>query len=101
MDTLLASQTDSQSFNRLYENIYPNNSTLDNIVNTFLDEARNNFTKTSGYDNLTLYINYGHGDEGPEVLYSARKLERLTRLKREWDPHQQFSFNNPLPLHWP
>ena len=86
---------------RLYQNIYPNNSTLDKVVDAFLVDARSKFTQTSGYDNLTMYINYGHGDEGRETLYSARKLERLTRLKREWDPDQLFSFNNPLPLKWP
>ncbi|SLM38091.1 fad binding domain protein [Lasallia pustulata] len=84
-----------------FENIYPNNSTLDNVVESFLITARNKFQQTSGYDNLTLYINYSHGDEGPGVWYSPRKLDRLTSLKRKWDPNQLFSWNSPLPLHWP
>ena len=90
-----------QNINRLFENIYPNNSTLDQIVDSFVVKARKTFQPTSGYDNLTMYINYGHGDEGPGVWYSPQKLGRLTRLKREWDPNQLFSWNNPLPLHWP
>ncbi|KAL9639040.1 MAG: hypothetical protein Q9164_001175 [Protoblastenia rupestris] len=84
-----------------YRDIKTHLRALDKLVDSFLVDARNKFTKTSGYDNLTMYINYGHGDEGPGVLYSPRKLDRLTRLKREWDPDQQFSFNNPLPLRWP
>ncbi|KAL8991190.1 MAG: hypothetical protein Q9177_000338 [Variospora cf. flavescens] len=85
----------------LYQHIYPNNGTLDEAVDSFLVDARKKFTVTSGYDNLTMYNNYGHGDESAATLYSSRKLRRLIRLKREWDPKQQFSFNNPLPLHWP
>ena len=79
----------------------PSNATLDDLVGSLLNDARNSFTRTSGYDNLSLYINYGRGDESSESLYSSQKLERLTRLKREWDPYQKFSFSNPLPLHWP
>lgn len=87
--------------NRLYQHIYPKNRTLDEAVDSFLVDARKKFTVTSGYDNLTMYNNYGHGDESAATLYSSRKLGRLIRLKRKWDPKQQFSFNNPLPLHWP
>ena len=61
---------------------------------------RKKFQKTSGYKHFSMYINYGHGDEGPGVWYSPRKLKRLTRLKRKWDPDQLFSFNNPVPLYW-
>lgn len=56
---------------------------------------------TSGFDDLAVYMNFAHGDEGPAVWYSPEKLENLTRLKREWDPKELFSFYQPVPLSYP
>jgi len=81
--------------------IYRDDPILDTKVDTFWKASMAKFQKTSGYDNLTIYVNYAHGDEGPEVWYGAQKLERLSRLKREWDPDQVFSWYQPIPLHWP
>lgn len=53
---------------------------------------------TSGFDSLQVYINYGFGDEGPEVWYGADNLPRLSALKRKWDPLNQFGPGNPVPL---
>jgi hypothetical protein len=74
---------------------------LDEPVNKWMRSVRANFQKTSGFDDLEVYVNFAHGDEGPAVWYAPRKLENLTRLKRHWDPDQLFSYSNPIPLHWP
>ncbi|KAE8146574.1 hypothetical protein BDV25DRAFT_162207 [Aspergillus avenaceus] len=84
-----------------FEETFPDDTSMNSVVYDFLVESRDHFTKTSGYDSLTLYNNYAHGDEGPEVLYTAKKLPRLSQLKRKWDPNERFSFYNPVPLNYP
>ncbi|TVY43293.1 FAD-linked oxidoreductase [Lachnellula subtilissima] len=64
-------------------------------------EIRKDFAATSGYPDLTVYVNYAHGDEKIEQIYSAEKLPRLAALKKTWDPENLFAFNNPLPTHYP
>lgn len=76
---------------------YPLNSTLDPYINQFARDARDAFVRTSGFDELEVYITYSHGDEGPDVWY-REKLERLRELKKEWDPMGLFSFMNPVPV---
>ncbi|KAI1350305.1 Glucooligosaccharide oxidase [Xylaria sp. FL0043] len=61
-------------------------------------ELRQDFAATSGYGNLTVYVNYAHGDETSEQIYRADKLPRLTQLKRKWDPDNVFRFSNALPM---
>ena len=85
---------------RNIEGFYSNRG-LDAAVNAFAKPARDEFARTSGFDSLTTYSNYAHGDEGPEAWYSARKLPQLSALKRKWDPDQLFSWNYPVPLRWP
>lgn len=48
-----------------------------------------------------MYVNYAHGDEGPEAWYDVENLPRLAKLKMEWDPEQHFSWYQPVPLYWP
>lgn len=62
---------------------------------------RDSWASTSGYGGLRCYVNYAHGDEGLEHIYGARKLPRLTALKKKWDPHNVFAYNNALPTSWP
>ncbi|KAI1334906.1 hypothetical protein F5Y15DRAFT_399674 [Xylariaceae sp. FL0016] len=54
--------------------------------------------ETSGYPELAAYVNSAHGDERLESIYGARKLPRLSALKKEWDPLNVFGFNNPIPV---
>ena len=84
----------------LYENIYPDEPALDDAVDQFVVKARDTFQPTSGYANLTMYNNYNHGDEGPEVWFSQGKLERLSALKKAWDPTEKFSYYLPIPLNY-
>ncbi|KAI1448849.1 hypothetical protein F5Y02DRAFT_414852 [Annulohypoxylon stygium] len=61
-------------------------------------QMRSEFVATSGYPDLSVYVNYAHGDESPEQLFGSRKLPKLTSLKKTWDPNDVFGFSNPLPL---
>ena len=70
----------------------------DDEVFEFSRAQRDLIQATSGFDSLHSYINYGFGDEGPEVWYGKENLPRLSALKREWDPLNQFGFGNPIPL---
>ena len=48
---------------------------------------------------LTTYMQYAVGSERLEQLYGWEpwRLEKLGRLKREWDPEGKFSFYNGIP----
>jgi len=61
-------------------------------------KARSLFIPTSGAStkNIEVYVNYGHGDEGPLGWYTERKLPRLNALKNRYDPHKLFSHYNAL-----
>lgn len=45
------------------------------------------------------YLNYAFGDEPLEAMYGYEpwRLERLMKLKAKYDPHQKFSYYNPIP----
>ncbi|XXG96375.1 hypothetical protein Hte_002657 [Hypoxylon texense] len=45
---------------------------------------------------LTVYVNYAHGDEGRVAWYSERKLPKLLALKSRWDPKNLFKWTNAL-----
>ncbi|CAI7668893.1 unnamed protein product [Penicillium manginii] len=60
-------------------------------------KLRDQLVPTSGFDSLTTYINYAHGDEGPEVWYGKDNLPRLVQLKKKWDPEGKFGAGNPIP----
>lgn len=62
-----------------------------------MQQSRQNFAATSGYDSLSTYVNYAHGDEGPAAWYSTRKLTKLMSLKKQWDPKNLFSWYNAIP----
>ena len=72
-----------------------------NAANAVAKELRTAFTKTSGYDQLEIYISYAHGDEDPASWYGADKLTRLVPLKKKWDPKNVFSYYNSIPMKYP
>ncbi|KAL6230189.1 hypothetical protein BDW75DRAFT_223377 [Aspergillus navahoensis] len=84
-----------------FEDVLQDDPKWEKVVYDFLVESRDHFTKTSGFEHLTLYNNYAQGDEGPEIWYTPRKLPKLVELKRKWDPNEVFSFYNPVPVNWP
>lgn len=81
----------------LFENYLKNTSQID-AVNQFTKAARAQLQKTSGFDELSVYVNFAHGDEGVEAWYTPRKMANLTQLKRKWDPLELFGWSNPVPL---
>ena len=64
-------------------------------------ELRNSWAATSGYPELSVYVNYAHGDETLEQRYGRDKLPRLASLKKTWDPSNVFAYNNALPTKYP
>ncbi|KAF5857331.1 hypothetical protein ETB97_005946 [Aspergillus alliaceus] len=66
------------------------------VVDQFGKQWRAAFQNTSGFNPPQLYVNYGHGDESNEMLYSHRKLPRLQALKKQWDPENVFRFHHDL-----
>ncbi|KAI0012236.1 hypothetical protein F4779DRAFT_81728 [Xylariaceae sp. FL0662B] len=64
-------------------------------------ELRKEFAAASGYPDLTVNVNYAHGDEAPEQIYSKNKLPRLVALKQRYDPANIFCYCHPLPLQYP
>ncbi|KAI0505864.1 hypothetical protein F5B22DRAFT_660898 [Xylaria bambusicola] len=65
-------------------------------------ELRDELLLTSGYDEVSVFVNYARGDEGLESIYGRDKLPRLVELKKTWDPNNIFAYNNyPLPLEYP
>jgi hypothetical protein len=80
--------------------VYPDDPVLDTVVDNFTKYSIDKLHKTSGFGDLTTYVNYAHGDEGPEVWYDVDNLGRLAALKRLWDPKERFSFYQPVPLYW-
>jgi hypothetical protein len=61
-------------------------------------ELRDSWVKTSGYPELSIYVNYAHGDEELAQIYGRDKLPRLASLKKTWDPNNIFGYNNALPV---
>jgi len=42
------------------------------------------------------YVNYAYGGESLEDLYGVENLERLSKLKRAYDPGNRFGFYAPI-----
>jgi hypothetical protein len=74
---------------------------VETAANELGRELRSDLVATSGYDNLTVYANYGWGDENIESIYGANKLPRLALLKAQYDPNNIFSFYHAIPTSWP
>ncbi|KAK9777219.1 putative FAD-binding PCMH-type domain-containing protein [Seiridium cardinale] len=56
--------------------------------------------EVSGYDKLYAYVNYANKDEPLAALYGygKKRQQRLTSLKKKYDPHGFFNAYRPLPL---
>ncbi|KAL3477602.1 FAD-binding domain-containing protein [Aspergillus californicus] len=76
-------------------------ASIETISNDLGVELRADLVSTAGWDDLTVYVNYAHGDETLEQMYGANKLPRLAKLKKKYDPNGLFNFSNPLPTKYP
>lgn len=61
-----------------------------------MQSTRSRYQATSGFEDLEVYINYAHGDEGPAVWYGESNLPRLEALKKRWDPQNVFTGGHPI-----
>ncbi|KAL8988161.1 MAG: hypothetical protein Q9177_002723 [Variospora cf. flavescens] len=68
--------------------------------NSLARRLRDRWAATSGYPELSVYVNYARGDEKLRQLYGSRKLPRLAALKKKWDPRNVFAYNNVLPMEY-
>jgi hypothetical protein len=71
----------------------------EDVIDEWLSKQQDAFIATSGYGRLQQYVNYGHGSKDPpEALYGYEpwRLEKLRRLKREFDPEGWFNGYQPL-----
>jgi fumiquinazoline A oxidase len=83
---------------RLFESNYANAS-LDDTVNAFYTQQRQHFNEFSGFNAFATYVNYAHGDEGPNAWYgNADNLSRLSALKSKWDSNNLFGAAKPVPF---
>ncbi|OTA69481.1 hypothetical protein K449DRAFT_418890 [Hypoxylon sp. EC38] len=64
-------------------------------------ELRQDIVATSGYPELTVYVNHAHGDETLEQIYGKSKLPELVRLKKACDPDNVFKYHHALPTEYP
>ncbi|KAL8686690.1 MAG: hypothetical protein Q9218_006937, partial [Villophora microphyllina] len=65
------------------------------VADAWAKQWRDHFAqpKVSGYDKMVIYQNYAHDDEPLSALYGyeAWRHERLSALKRTYDPHGLFN----------
>ncbi|KAK5628284.1 hypothetical protein RRF57_003999 [Xylaria bambusicola] len=56
--------------------------------------------EVSGYERPAVYQNYAHGDEPLAAVYGYEtwRQEKLTALKRKFDPHEMFSGYHGIPV---
>ncbi|KAJ5087784.1 FAD binding domain-containing protein, partial [Penicillium angulare] len=69
------------------------------VIDEWLSRQQDRFIETSGYGRLQQYVNYGHGSKDPpEALYGYEpwRLEKLRRLKKEYDPEGFFNGYQPV-----
>lgn len=76
---------------------YAANATLDTIARRIANEIRNALLiDTDG--KLEAYVNYATGEETVEEIYGREpwRLEKLRRLKKQYDPQGRFNFYAPI-----
>ncbi|KAJ4983970.1 FAD-dependent oxygenase [Stagonosporopsis vannaccii] len=76
---------------------YSPNSSLDAAADDINKRIRNALLEGSQSE-LVAYINYARGDESMEAVYGYEpwRLEKLRRLKKEYDPFGRFNFYAPI-----
>lgn len=69
----------------------------DDVVAGYGSRIRSALLQGSG-ERLHTYVNYAHGDESLEAVYGyeAWRLQRLRRLKAEYDPENKFGYYAPI-----
>ncbi|TVY94171.1 FAD-linked oxidoreductase [Lachnellula willkommii] len=65
-------------------------------IDAFGRSFRDLLQKSSWKDQLEVYTNFAHGDEGVAAWYTEANVPMLTELKQRFDPNGLFSFYNPV-----
>ncbi|KAI1175677.1 Glucooligosaccharide oxidase [Nemania sp. FL0916] len=71
----------------------------EDLFDEWLSKQQDAMIATSGYGRLQQYVNYGHGSKDPpEAVYGYEpwRLEKLRRLKQEFDPEGLFNGYQPF-----
>ena len=76
---------------------YAANSSLDEAAFSIGSNLRAALLNGTG-KRMIAYVNYAHGDESLESIYGydSWRLDRLRRLKKEYDPEGRFNFYSPI-----
>jgi hypothetical protein len=76
---------------------YAKNESLDAIAWNISTKIRDALLEGTG-KKLEAYVNYARGDESVEAVYGYEpwRLEKLRKLKKEYDPHGRFNFFAPI-----
>ena len=78
----------------------PLNTTLDKLIQTAGESVRSILIDGAREQRGTAraYVNYASGGEPLESIYGQEpwRLERLKKLKREYDPQNRFRFYGPI-----
>ena len=76
-------------------------SSVADAANSWARQWRDHFAQpeVSGYDRMATYQNYAHGDEPLSALYGYDEWrhERLSALKKKYDPHGLFNGYHTVP----
>ncbi|KAF2009519.1 FAD-binding domain-containing protein [Aaosphaeria arxii CBS 175.79] len=77
--------------------LYEANSTLDSTAYEYGEKLREAIWQGSGYPYYA-YVNYVHGDETLESIYGYEpwRLQKLRKLKKQYDPFGRFNFYSPI-----
>lgn len=79
--------------------VYKPDPKLDPVAEAFGITMREYLLKgTDEPDKLKAYVNYAHGDEPLQAMYGWEdwRLEKLRKLKEEWDPLNRMRYYAPI-----
>ncbi|KAI4117113.1 MAG: hypothetical protein LQ345_002587 [Seirophora villosa] len=78
--------------------LYPPSSSNDMVALEYGRQIRDAFHAGQPGRQLNAYVNYASGNETVEQVYGHDdwRLEKLRRLKGEWDPRDRFGFYHPI-----
>lgn len=76
----------------------PAGADLDKKARDLGEKLRNILFQASGKQAMGSYVNYAYGDETPKNWYGSEqwRQDRLTGLKKKYDPKSKFSFFGPV-----